>query len=763
MKTVELIYNPFTVETEIFINDKRSEGQWSEHRRDRLQAWLEQLFPYLADECNDDMEFRFHGTEIDYNDVREALHEFQDGHDDIAIHLMDPILNEGVEHRIEELQELFEYLQESCPFEDLKTEQIRENFNKAMGSEFEVSVIATMSSGKSTLINAMLGTQLMPSKNEACTATIAEIKDVDGMEGFTAECRGRDGRAISGRVSRDLTSEEMAVYNEDPEVSTIKIRGDIPFVSSKNMQLVLLDTPGPNNSRNEDHKERTFRIIKEKSMPMVLYVLNATQLATNDDQFLLRTVASAMKVGGKQAKDRFIFAVNKIDQFDVEGGDSVDSALRNVRKYLQEQGIENPNIYPVTAEYAKVIRLEKNGAELSRKQRRALADADALTEQREMHLEAYAPLSKTVRGNLSKMLEEAQALGDQNEENLIHTGVPGIELTINEYLDKYALTNKVKTAVDTFLKKIQEKEMLQKLAEELQQDQQRCDAMQTQIAHTRKQLKDGQKAESFRQRIQKLDMTKEAKASIRKMRTDMNVFLSRDGVLCRTTEQMSVNEVNRLVYEFQQEMRHRQMELKSDLDNIIQGVMREGAYEIIKEYRSYVRSLIQGENFEVGNFSFENTELLFDTYVPDTDELIEQYQYETSVKVGERWVENTDKAWYKFWTWFDADGWNEDVMETRQYVDGTQLLERYIAPIKQQMQDNISEAQKKSEEQAEAFKTFFLGEIDRLKDTLDQKLKEMEKLTENAAHLQASIQQNKKQFGWLNDFQNRLNGILKVE
>ena len=102
-------------------------------------------------------------------------------------------------------------------------------------------------------------------------------------------------------------------------------------------------------------------------------------------------------------------------------------------------------------------------------------------------------------------------------------------------------------------------------------------------------------------------------------------------------------------------------------------------------------------------------------------------------------------------------------METRQYVDGTQLLERYIAPIKQQMQDNISEAQKKSEEQAEAFKAFFLGEIDRLKDTLDQKLKNMEKLTENAAHLQASIQQNKNQFDWLNDFQNRLNGILKVE
>ena len=39
----------------------------------------------------------------------------------------------------------------------------------------EVFAIATMSAGKSTLINALLSKKLLPSSNEACTATITKI------------------------------------------------------------------------------------------------------------------------------------------------------------------------------------------------------------------------------------------------------------------------------------------------------------------------------------------------------------------------------------------------------------------------------------------------------------------------------------------------------------------------------------------------------------------------------------------------------------
>ena len=55
---------------------------------------------------------------------------------------------------------------------------------KKINDKFTVAVIATMSSGKSTILNALLGYELLPSKNEACTAKTFKIKDVDGLAQF---------------------------------------------------------------------------------------------------------------------------------------------------------------------------------------------------------------------------------------------------------------------------------------------------------------------------------------------------------------------------------------------------------------------------------------------------------------------------------------------------------------------------------------------------------------------------------------------------
>ena len=45
-------------------------------------------------------------------------------------------------------------------------------------------VVATMSSGKSTLINALIGRELLPSSNCACTAKAVAILDNDMMNDF---------------------------------------------------------------------------------------------------------------------------------------------------------------------------------------------------------------------------------------------------------------------------------------------------------------------------------------------------------------------------------------------------------------------------------------------------------------------------------------------------------------------------------------------------------------------------------------------------
>lgn len=765
MKKVLFSYNPFTVESKFFIDDILLEsGKLCALQNTRLQMWIDELFPLLATECNDDIQFTFKGTDLDYEDVAFAADEYRKNGGCITISMQSPMLGKGAKDRINDLVNLFQYLQNECPFADLRTEQVKENFAKAIGSEFEVSVIATMSSGKSTLINAMLGKELMPAKNEACTATIARIKDVDGKGNFSAICLDAEGKELT--KCNNLTADIMDTFNNDPQVSYVEIEGDIPFVSSENMQLVLLDTPGPNNSRNEEHRNHTYRIIKEKSKPMVLYVLNATQLSTNDDNALLTAVSEAMKVGGKQSKDRFIFAVNKMDTFDVEKGDSVDKALKNVTEYLAKHGIEQPNIYPVSAEIAKVIRINENGAELSRRQRRTLADSTELLEVPQMHLEEYAPLSNQSRNILQNELEESINSQSKYAATLIHSGLPAVEIAINEYLDKYALTNKVKTAVDTFAKKIEEKQLVNSLALEMKDSSEKRAEIQRRLKYIQKQLADGEKAKDFKQRIQDLDISKDAEMKIRTIRGKITKVLdSQHGVIQEGT-QMSRLDVERLMMDAQRQVNDLQSSVKADLENIIDELVKGNAQQIIGEYEQHVATLLNNKELAIGDFNFSTTLKILTTDIPDASSLINKYREVQTVreKVGEEWVENTNKKWYKFWTWFDESGHYKDVYESRsyEYVDGKKVVSDFFGPIKRNFNDNLENAKTEAMKQTEEFKKFFMNELDKLDALLKNKVAELQKVSADQDSIEQKIKDDEQRIAWLDDFMNRLNAILKI-
>ncbi|MBO5020447.1 MAG: dynamin family protein [Clostridia bacterium] len=509
MTKIYLKYNPFTLESEIKIDGiaVQHPNKLADLTNERLQVWVENLLPILNEVCNDDSyEIDFYGTDLDYGDLLSCVNDYceKDNSTEVKINFTEA---KGSEDRFKELIALFNDMQQNCPFEDLTTEQIKENFNAAISSEFEVSVIATLSSGKSTLINSLLGRELMPSKNEACTATIAKIKDMDGLGGFNATYLDKDKNVIGS--FQNLTLENMSEMNDNPNTAYINIQGDIPNIQSKGVQLVLVDTPGPNNSRTEDHKNHTYRIIKEKSKPMVLYVLNATQLATNDDKELLTAVSEAMRVGGKQSKDRFLFAVNKVDLFDPDK-ESVKGAIQNVKNYLQNFDIENPNIFPISAEMAKVIRMNNCGQALTSQQKRTLRDHDFFIDEEQLHLSEQATLSRNNINKVKAMAEEAKSSDDSYAEALIYTGVPAIELAINEYLEKYAYTAKVKTAVDTFKKKVEEKDMHAKMMESIQKDETARERINLQLVQVGRQIEEGKASDEFRNRIKKLDMMNQA-------------------------------------------------------------------------------------------------------------------------------------------------------------------------------------------------------------------------------------------------------------
>ncbi len=83
--------------------------------------------------------------------------------------------------RLEQIRALMTEAREHPEFDCFieENDEVRQSIEEAFNRDFDVYVVATMSSGKSTLINAMLGHDLLPAANEATTATIARITDND--------------------------------------------------------------------------------------------------------------------------------------------------------------------------------------------------------------------------------------------------------------------------------------------------------------------------------------------------------------------------------------------------------------------------------------------------------------------------------------------------------------------------------------------------------------------------------------------------------
>ncbi|WP_431137796.1 hypothetical protein, partial [Psychroserpens mesophilus] len=87
----------------------------------------------------------------------------------------------------------------------------------------------------------------------------------------------------------DAELELIQQWNRMEDTATIELEGAISAVRDRdNVRLVLTDTPGPNNSQDENHERVTMGFIQDSLRnPLILYVLNASQLSIDDDRNLL--------------------------------------------------------------------------------------------------------------------------------------------------------------------------------------------------------------------------------------------------------------------------------------------------------------------------------------------------------------------------------------------------------------------------------------------------------------------------------------------
>lgn len=232
---------------------------------------------------------------------------------------------------------------------------VRNNLAFIQERPYSILITATMSAGKSTLINALVGQNISLMQNMAATSKIHTIISKSFDDGVTTE--------YDSEISLDATKDELLTDNESNRTSRITVSTCFNGLLC-GQRITLYDSPGVNSSENPEHTEITNKMIRSKKYKLLVYVLNATQLGTTDEEQHLDLVAKAV------GRRNILFVMNKIDHLISEDESLSDVIMRQV-DFLKQKGFKAPIICPVSARAAYLAKKGKK-EQLSRLERREL-------------------------------------------------------------------------------------------------------------------------------------------------------------------------------------------------------------------------------------------------------------------------------------------------------------------------------------------------------------------------------------------------------
>ncbi len=265
-------------------------------------------------------------------------------------------------------------------------------------------VVGTMSAGKSTFLNSLIGLEIFPSKNEACTSKVISYFANPTMNSFLY----LKNNAKKPIHRKKLDASHLDKWNEDEKIKEIIIEG--PTNTYRGKHFCVIDTPGPNNSMDKNHEVAMERAIQKSNYKKVFYLLNASQLGTEDDQRLLHFIKE--NCGEKNV----LFVVNKSDVIDDTEEENLTRISKSVEKYLTQNGFKVPKIYFVSSLAALLAMKVTNNIEITRKESR---DYQRLTMLLDKKLSEY-------NLNVTKRSSSKTKIANFGDPLWIHSGIPEI-------------------------------------------------------------------------------------------------------------------------------------------------------------------------------------------------------------------------------------------------------------------------------------------------------------------------------------------------
>ena len=463
------------------------------------------------------------------------------------------------------------------------------------------------------------------------------------------------------------------------------------------------------------------RALENSSNSLVIYILNSTQLETNDDNMLLNYVAEQIRKGGKRVRDRFLFVINKIDAVNPDDGETPQKMMQAVVEYLARHGIDDPQIFPCSAIAALVLETELKGIQfdtLSKEEKKALSASarkaipmlELFNDEDCMHMEKYTTLCPSAQSELEYRLQKAEADEDVNEQALIHSGICSLEAAITAYVKKYAKTKKIKDLVESFEQILDSTQVLTKAKSQVAADEAVAKACAERAAAVRAKIDGGEEAQAFKKKVAAIDPVPEIEKAAKEKQAQIiaknSMLFAPYGKMIRDKEI-----AQGLIHQFANESSELIAQMTVDLESLIDQKVVSVGTELLNQYQekllridesavdendqldfstvdlikgalNSMREAAEEQNSEgyatgtlddLGETTYENREWY--EKVGEEEEQVFDHNEQVKIgikkvksgtheeRIGTRTVKNDHKKWFKPWTWLESKYLEEDVYQ----------------------------------------------------------------------------------------------------
>jgi len=447
---IEIDYNTVSFEAQINCNDATILNNLNQTIEDcknkRITDWFETFIRRAKEESNNDP-FSIQIKGCDFYEKAFIDSVLENEANFIDKKRIDFLEDNVIKNEYKNIDDFLDYAIKSE--EPLVKDAIKpniENFKVLRGNKVEVPVIATMSSGKSTLLNALIGQDFLFEDTGAATATTCNIKVNNELKKFVAQAI--DGETIIEESNIDI-SKFLERWNSSANKTNysnlrLNIEGPVKNLSSSELELNFIDTPGPNSAQYKNHKGKTFHYLKDnQNLPIVLYVLDPEKMESEDDDKTLEEISNVLN-RNKQNLDRIIFIYNKIDREELDKK-PFSEVLLKIHKFLGKYKIENPKVFPVSAKYAKLAQLNDT---LSRNDKSDLAGFRyKFIPNSDESYEGYQLLDHTPLYEVQKKLLRQRISKSELDSDLVHSGIAAIKLYIEDYIFNHHQKNQYRDII----------------------------------------------------------------------------------------------------------------------------------------------------------------------------------------------------------------------------------------------------------------------------------------------------------------------------